>query len=55
MTTFLALTRGGLTIFTHPTTGATIEDELRNHRDHAIWMGAVRPLKLSLFGGADQG
>ena len=55
VTTFLALTRGGLTIFTHPNTGETVEDELRNHRDHAIWMGAVRPLKLSLFGGEDQG
>jgi aromatic ring-cleaving dioxygenase len=53
--TFMALHRGGLTIFTHPCTGGTIEDELRDHRDHAIWMGAVRPLKLSRFGGEDQG
>ena len=45
---------GMLNIFIHPNTGETIEDELRNHRDHAIWTGAVRPLKLSLFGGADQ-
>ena len=55
VTTFLALNRDGLTIFTHPNTGEAIEDELRDHRDHAIWMGAVRPLKLSLFGGKDQG
>ena len=55
VTTFLALNRGALTIFTHPNTGDSVEDELRDHRDHAIWMGAVRPLKLSLFGGKDQG
>jgi aromatic ring-cleaving dioxygenase len=54
VTTFLALNRGGLTIFTHPNTGTTTADELRDHRDHAVWMGAVRPLKLSLFGGEDQ-
>ena len=53
--TFLALHRGGLTIFTHPVTGDDTDSELRDHRDHAIWMGAARPLKLSRFGGADQG
>ena len=52
---FLALRRDGLTIFTHPNTGEDKASELRDHRDHAIWMGAVRPLKLSLFGGEDQG
>ena len=51
---FLALHRDGLTIFTHPVTGDDMDTELRDHRDHAIWMGAVRPLKLSIFGGADQ-
>jgi len=51
----LALRRDGLTIFTHPNTGEDTASELRDHRDHAIWMGAVRPLKLSLFGGEDQG
>ena len=55
VTTFLALNRNGLTIFTHPNMGETAADELRDHRDHAVWMGAARPLKLSLFGGADQG
>ena len=54
VTTFLAQNRDGLTIFTHPNTGATAADELRDHRDHAVWMGEVRPLKLSLFGGEDQ-
>ena len=52
--THLALRRDGLTIFTHPNTGEDRESELRDHRDHAIWMGAVRPLRLSLFGGEDQ-
>ena len=52
--THLALRRDGLTIFTHPNTGEDTASELRDHRDHAIWMGAVRPLKLSLFGGEDQ-
>ncbi|WP_028695837.1 DOPA 4,5-dioxygenase family protein [Pseudomonas cremoricolorata] len=44
---WLALNRQGLVIFLHPLTG----DELADHRDHAIWMGAVRPLQLSIFGG----
>lgn len=43
---WLALHRDGLVVFIHPDTG----DDLRDHRDHAIWMGAVRPLDLSLFG-----
>jgi aromatic ring-cleaving dioxygenase len=51
---FLAVRRNGLTIFTHPNTGEDRASELRDHRDHAIWMGVVRPLKLSLFGGEDQ-
>ncbi|MCB5364060.1 DOPA 4,5-dioxygenase family protein [Pusillimonas sp. CC-YST705] len=42
---WLAIHRQGLVIFTHPVTG----NDLRDHRDHAIWMGAVRPLKLSQF------
>ncbi|AIY39224.1 Aromatic ring-cleaving dioxygenase [Collimonas arenae] len=42
---WLAMNRAGLVIFTHPLTG----DDLADHRDHAIWMGAVRPLKLSIF------
>ncbi|WP_281687051.1 DOPA 4,5-dioxygenase family protein [Pseudomonas citronellolis] len=43
---WLALHRDGLVVFIHPDTG----DDLRDHRDHAIWMGAVRPLDLSQFG-----
>jgi len=43
---FLALNRGDLVVFVHPNTG----DELADHRDHAIWMGKVRPLDLSALG-----
>ncbi|HCL52884.1 DOPA 4,5-dioxygenase family protein [Pseudomonas fulva] len=43
---WLALHRKGLVVFLHPLTG----DELADHRDHAIWMGALRPLDLSGFG-----
>lgn len=42
---WLALNRKGLVVFLHPLTG----DDLADHSEHAIWMGAVRPLKLSLF------
>ena len=42
---YLALNRNGLVIFAHPNT----DDALRDHRDSAIWMGAVRPLDLSIF------
>ena len=40
---WLALHRGALVVFVHPLTG----DEIADHRDHAIWMGAVRPLDLT--------
>jgi aromatic ring-cleaving dioxygenase len=40
---WLMLHRDGLVVFVHPLTG----DELADHRDHAAWMGAVRPLDLS--------
>ena len=45
VTPWLALNRNGLVVFIHPLTG----DDLADHRDHAIWMGAIRPLKLELF------
>jgi len=42
---WLAMNRDGLVIFIHPESG----DELADHRDHALWMGAVKPLKLAMF------
>lgn len=42
---WLALNHGGLTVFTHPITG----DDLRDHRDFAIWLGEQRPLNLAMF------
>ncbi|MFJ3486673.1 DOPA 4,5-dioxygenase family protein [Pseudomonas sp. NPDC090202] len=42
---YLALNRNGLVVFTHPQTG----DDLADHTDHAIWMGAVRPLNVEMF------
>ena len=42
---WLALARDGLVVFVHPETG----DELKDHADHAMWMGAIRPLDLSIF------
>ena len=37
--------RNGLVVFLHPDTG----DDLLDHTDHAIWMGAMRPLDLTGF------
>jgi len=42
---WLALNRKGLVVFLHPDTG----DDLLDHTEHAIWMGAMRPLDLSAF------
>lgn len=42
---WLALNRAGLVVLVHPETG----DALKDHTDHAIWMGAVRPLDVSIF------
>ena len=42
---WLALNRGDLIVFTHPNTG----DALGDHRDRAVWMGAVLPLKLDVL------
>ena len=42
---WLALYRHGLVVFLHPDTG----NDLLDHTDHAIWMGAIRPLDLSVF------
>lgn len=42
---WLALERNGLTVFIHPETG----DALGDHRDRAVWMGEMLPLKLEMF------
>jgi len=42
---WLALNRDGLVILIHPNTG----NDLRDHRDYAMWLGALRPLDLSQF------
>ncbi len=42
---WLALNRDGLVVFAHPETG----DALKDHRDHAIWLGAGLELDLSIF------
>ncbi|MFJ4144846.1 DOPA 4,5-dioxygenase family protein [Pseudomonas sp. NPDC089734] len=44
---WLACNRNGLTVFLHPLTG----DELADHTEHAIWMGEIRPLDVSIFKG----
>src|SRR5471032_319177 len=42
---WLAMHRKTLVVFIHPVTG----NDLVDHRDRAIWMGAVRPLDLSVL------
>jgi aromatic ring-cleaving dioxygenase len=42
---WLMMNREGLVVFVHPLTG----NDLVDHRDRAIWMGAVRPLDLSVL------
>lgn len=42
---WLALNRGGLTVFAHAETG----DHLADHTEHVLWLGESRPLDLSIF------
>ncbi len=42
---WLTLQRNGLTVLVHPLSG----DELRDHRDYAMWMGNIEVLDLSAF------
>ena len=42
---WLMLNRDGLTILLHPGTG----DPYADHTDHAIWFGAVLPLRLDVL------
>lgn len=48
---WLMLNRRGLTVFVHPETG----DDLADHRDHALWMGRMLPLRLEVFEGSQGG
>ena len=43
---WLTMHRNGLVVFVHPIS----DNDLVDHRDRAIWMGAVRPLDLSVLG-----
>jgi aromatic ring-cleaving dioxygenase len=47
---WLSLNRDGLIVFTHPNTG----DDLADHTKHAIWMGALMELDLSIFKGGEK-
>lgn len=42
---WLALHRGGLVVFVHPIS----DNEVLDHTERAMWMGAVRPLDLSVL------
>lgn len=42
---WLALNRDGLVVLVHPETG----DSVKDHSEHAVWMGAIRPLDLSVL------
>jgi aromatic ring-cleaving dioxygenase len=44
---WLALNHGDLDVFVHPNTG----DELRDHRDAAIWLGSSQVLNLAALAG----
>jgi DOPA 4,5-dioxygenase len=44
---WLALNHGELDVFVHPNTG----DQLRDHRDSAVWIGRSWPLDLKAVGG----
>ena len=43
---WLALNRGGLTVFAHASTG----DDRADHTEHVIWFGESEALDLSMFG-----
>ncbi len=44
---WLMLNRQGLDILIHPETG----DDLKDHRDNALWLGDKLPLKFEIFEG----
>lgn len=43
---WLALNRNGLTLFIHP---ETTDDHIADHTDHAMWMGKMMQLDLSVL------
>jgi DOPA 4,5-dioxygenase len=45
---WLMLNRGGLTILVHPETG----NDYADHSRHALWLGAVLPLRLEVLKGS---
>ena len=46
---WLMLNRGGLDVLLHPETG----DDLRDHTQHAAWLGQTLPLRLEAFADGD--
>jgi aromatic ring-cleaving dioxygenase len=46
---WLMLNRDGLTVLLHPQTG----DSYTDHSAHAVWFGAVLPLRLDVFKHSD--
>jgi aromatic ring-cleaving dioxygenase len=48
---WLMLNRAGLTILVHPQTG----DSYADHAEHAVWFGAVLPLRLDVLRRAAAG
>jgi aromatic ring-cleaving dioxygenase len=44
---WLMLNRSGLTVLIHPETG----DDYADHARHALWLGAVLPLRLDVLKG----
>ena len=44
---WLVLNHGALDVFVHPNT----DDELRDHRDCALWLGRSHTLNLAALGG----
>jgi DOPA 4,5-dioxygenase len=46
----LALNRGDLVVFIHPITG----DDIADHRDFAVWLGAKLDLDLKALVATDE-
>ena len=46
---WLAINRNQLVVFGHPETG----DDIKDHTEHAMWMGELLPLELSALKTSD--